>query len=199
MTLACGCKGVGFHYLLRDCCRLLEHWWNPTLANAPCGDNASTSGVEDARAFVSHLIRCSSDKKNDVLKSNLHHIRAICELYAGGGGGEVVVDPCDIWSMFTCRGKGKDVPWLTQLMQQETTTINSNGGSSSSSSSEGGTSAVVVKWRDRMHRVSLYLMAICVKNQYPLQTPKLRSSTNLSEKQLYIHKVRPLSKTISFF
>jgi hypothetical protein len=173
----------GFHYILRDCCRLLEHWWYPSL-DGPPGSNSTSTGIEDCRNFMSHLIQNCSHENTQILKSNLAHIRTLCELYSNNdisGGVNGVVDPCDIWHMFICRGKGQDAPWLTKLLEMETDT-------SISSSSSSSSSAQVITWRDRMHRVSLHLMSICVKNKYPLQSTKVRKEIPLTEKELYIHK-----------
>jgi hypothetical protein len=192
----------GFHYFLRDCCRLLEHWWVPDLSSKTCppGCNPDSTGVQDARAFVTHLMQCCPDEDTQILKSNLYHVRSIFELYStmvDSGGEERVVDPCVPWQMFICRGKEHDAAWLTSMLQHELGRYPSSSASASSSSSSSSSSAFssenanarkIANWRDRMHRVSLHLMAACIRNKYPLQSRLVRTNIPLPEKQLYTHK-----------
>ena len=100
----------GFHYLLRDVCRLLEYWNCSDLPITRCAGGVNTDAKTQAKAFLSHLCKVCVNSVPSVLHNNIGHIRRLMELWRNHGG--AVFDPCPIWDLFMCRGKGKDADWV---------------------------------------------------------------------------------------
>ena len=175
LELDCGSVGYepkrGFHYILRDVCRLLEFWNCSDLPITRRKDNAIDAKIV-AKSFLTHLCKVCVHNNKNVLSNNLGHIRHLMELWKDTD----VFDPAPVWDLFMCRGKDRDATWVQKLFNQYDLKATLNNAP-----------RVNEKLRDLMHRVSLNLMAAALANRFKLYSTAI-SDLGIQEKDLYTHK-----------